>query len=548
MEHYDWNDGWLFCPTFDPALVRPECTGLELESVRIPHTVKALPYNYCNENDHQRLCGYRREFFAPAEWAGRTVLLTFGAIAHDATVFCNGRRLFHHGCGYTAFTVDLTSALHLGKKNVVAVRCDSREDLNIPPFGGSIDYLTYGGIYRAVSLDIKEPAYLRDVFVEARAEGDFRIYTATVGETVGCTLQAEIRSPAGSRAVYRGELALPITGTLNGVHPWSIEHPTLYTLTVKLIRPGTSGLPDRVLDEKTVRFGFRTVQFVAGGLYLNGQRVVLRGINRHQSYAYQGYAMPDSLQRLDAQFIKKDLGCNAVRTSHYPQSPAFLDACDELGLLVFTEMPGWYCLQRHPPGHDQADVAAAQNEHPFAYQIALHVDIALGGTGGVDAGRAGARDADGPAGALPAAHAEDDALCFEDLVALLLADTVDLFIRRDLQHHGAQLHPDAGRAQHFNVAPGVLRAGELLAETVQPEAVVDALVQDAAQLVVTLQNQNIAQAVLPCAVGCGKACRAAADDDQINHGWFPPAWFRTVRRCCLPCPAGRPAGRCPASG
>ena len=90
MEHYDWNDGWLFCPTFDPALVRPECTGLELEPVRIPHTVKALPYNYCNENDHQRLCGYRREFFAPAEWAGRTVLLTFGAIAHDATVFCGG--------------------------------------------------------------------------------------------------------------------------------------------------------------------------------------------------------------------------------------------------------------------------------------------------------------------------------------------------------------------------------------------------------------------------------------------------------------------------
>ena len=374
MEHYDWNDGWLFCPTFDPALVRPECTGLELESVRIPHTVKALPYNYCNENDHQRLCGYRREFFAPAEWAGGTVLLTFGAIAHDATVFCNGRRLFHHGCGYTAFTVDLTSALHLGKKNVVAVRCDSREDLNIPPFGGSIDYLTYGGIYRAVSLDIKEPAYLRDVFVEARAEGDFRIYTATVGETVGCTLQAEIRSPAGSRAVYRGELALPITGTLNGVHPWSIEHPTLYTLTVKLIRPGTSGLPDRVLDEKTVRFGFRTVQFVAGGLYLNGQRVVLRGINRHQSYAYQGYAMPDSLQRLDAQFIKKDLGCNAVRTSHYPQSQYFLDECDRRGLLVFTELPGWQHI-----GDDNWKDAACEMLREMLLQNRNHPSIILWG-------------------------------------------------------------------------------------------------------------------------------------------------------------------------
>ena len=165
MEHYDWNDGWTFTPVFDPAIVRPECPDLPLTPVRIPHTVRTLPYNYCNENDYQRLCGYRREFFAPKEWQGRTVLLTFEAVAHDATVFCNGRRVFHHGCGYTAFTVDLTESLRLGEQNVVAVRCDSREDLNIPPFGGQIDFLTYGGIYRAVSLDVKEPAYLRDIFI-----------------------------------------------------------------------------------------------------------------------------------------------------------------------------------------------------------------------------------------------------------------------------------------------------------------------------------------------------------------------------------------------
>ena len=128
-----------------------------------------------------------------------------------------------------------------------------------------MDFLTYGGICRAVCLDVKEPAYLRDIFIETKAEGGFRIYTATVGETVGCTLQAEIRSPSGSRAFYTGELSLPITGALNSVHPWSIEHPPLYTLTVRLIRPGTGGLPDRVLDEKSCRFGFRTLQFVAGG-------------------------------------------------------------------------------------------------------------------------------------------------------------------------------------------------------------------------------------------------------------------------------------------
>lgn len=373
MEHYDWNDGWLFTPVFDPAIVRPECPELTLEPVRLPHTVKALPYNYCNENDYQKLSGYRREFFAPKEWEGRTVLLTFGAVAHDATVFCNGRRVFHHSCGYTAFTVDLTSALHLGQKNVVAVRCDSREDLNIPPFGGQVDFLTYGGICRAVCLDVKEPAYLRDIFIETKAEGGFRIYTATVGETVGCTLQAEIRSPSGSRAFYTGELSLPITGALNSVHPWSIEHPTLYTLTVRLIRPGTGSLPDRVLDEKSCRFGFRTLQFVAGGLYLNGQRVELRGLNRRQSYAYQGYAMPDSIQRLDAQLLKKQLGCNAVRLTA-PPSPAFLDACDELGLLVFVEMPGWQHV-----GDDIWKAQALQNCREMVCQCRSHPSIFLWG-------------------------------------------------------------------------------------------------------------------------------------------------------------------------
>ena len=199
-------------------------------------------------------------------------------------------------------------------------------------------------------------------------------------------------------------------------------------------------------------------------------------------------------------------------------------------------------FQRHAAGHDQADVAAAEDEHPLAYQITLHVDIALGSTGGVDAGGAGARDADGTAGAFPAAHAEDDASGFQNLIALFPADTVDLFVRGDLQHHGAQLHPHAGGMQQFNASAGILRAGELLAKAVQAKAIVDALVQDAAQFVVPLQNQNIAQAVLPCAVSCGKACRAAADDDQINHGDFPPAWFRTVRRWYRLYPAARPAG------
>jgi beta-galactosidase len=374
MEHYDWNDGWLFAPKFTPALCSVDYTDPALESVRVPHTVKTLPFNYCNENDYQMLSGYRREFFAPREWEGHRVLVTFGAVAHDATVFCNGLRVAHHCCGYTAFTVELSNALRFGKKNVLTVRCDSRETLDLPPFGDKIDYLTYGGIYRAVSLDVKDGSYLQDVFIQANADGGFRIYCAVEGETVGCSLRAEFRSPSGRKAVYAGDVGLPLCGTLIGARPWSCDHPTLYTLVMQLVRNGANGLPDRVIDEKQVRFGFRTIQFTAGGLFLNGEPIRLRGLNRHQSYAYCGYAMPDSLQRLDAQLLKKELGCNAVRTSHYPQSPAFLDACDELGLLVFTEMPGWQHI-----GGDAWKAQALQNCREMVLQCRNHPSVFLWG-------------------------------------------------------------------------------------------------------------------------------------------------------------------------
>ncbi len=373
IEHYDWNDGWLFTPQFDTALLGPDCGGLPLEPVRLPHTVRRLPFNYCNENDYQLVSGYRRVFTAPKSWEGRTLLLTFGAAAHDATVFCNGQRVSHHACGYTAFTVNLTGAVRPGEENVLAVRCDSRETLDIPPFGGQTDGLTYGGLHRGVCLDVKENAWLRDVFIQAEPDGAFRIYSAAEGETVGYALEAEIRAPSGWRAAYVGELSLPITGTLNGVQPWSCERPTLYTLTVRLIRPGTSGLPDRVLDQKTLRFGFRNIQFVAGGLYLNGTRVPLRGLARVQSYPYQGYAMPDSIQRLDAQILHKELGCNAVRCPA-PPSPAFLDACDELGLLAFVEMPG----QRHLGG-PAWKAQALQNCREMICQYRNHPSVFLWG-------------------------------------------------------------------------------------------------------------------------------------------------------------------------
>ncbi|MCR4691937.1 MAG: glycoside hydrolase family 2 protein, partial [Lachnospiraceae bacterium] len=139
-----------------------------LEKVRLPHTTAELPFHYFDEHEYQMLCGYVRHIYGEKEWAGKTVLLTFEAVGHDAAVYLNGTKICENHCGYTAFTADLTEHIKLGEDNLLVVRVDSREDLNIPPFGFVIDYMTYGGIYRDVYLTINNPAYIRDVFVTTR--------------------------------------------------------------------------------------------------------------------------------------------------------------------------------------------------------------------------------------------------------------------------------------------------------------------------------------------------------------------------------------------
>ena len=121
---------------------------------------------------------------------------------------------------------------------------------------------------------------------------------------------------------------------VSNVKLWDIDNPNLYYLKTILYN-------NSILDERIDRIGFRCVEFRSDGFYLNNKKIKLRGLNRHQSYPYVGYAMPKSIQRDDAYILKYKLGLNLVRTSHYPQSHHFIDACDEIGLLVFTEIPGW---------------------------------------------------------------------------------------------------------------------------------------------------------------------------------------------------------------
>ena len=138
-----------------------------LQKVRIPHTCKELPYHYFSDQDYQMVSGYRRTLDVPEEWRGKILLLTFDGAAHQATVYINGVEAASHYCGYTAFTMDISRMVKYGLANEITVKLDSRESLNIPPFGFVIDYMTYGGIYRDVYLDIKQQTYIRDIFIHA---------------------------------------------------------------------------------------------------------------------------------------------------------------------------------------------------------------------------------------------------------------------------------------------------------------------------------------------------------------------------------------------
>lgn len=383
------NDDWLFTEQFEDSLVAPEYPENTLQPVRLPHTCKETPFHYFDESLYQMVSGYRRHLLIPKDWQGKRILLTFEGAAHDSTVFCNGKKVGEHHCGYTAFTVDLTDNVLYGQDNLLCVRLDSRENLNIPPFGYVIDYMTYGGIYRDVRLEVKEKVSLSDIFVHTAI--DFRSSPVTAQITSEITLTESDKNvtirqyymPKSTAAAQESwrllceqtvstdvscDKEFSLTATITAPLLWDTEEANLYILKTQLYQDNT------LLDETETTFGIREAVFKKDGFYLNGRKLRIRGLNRHQSFPYVGYAMPKSMQRLDADLLKKELGLNAVRTSHYPQSHYFLERCDELGLLVFTEFPGWQHI-----GDDSWKAQAVANAEDMIRQYRNHPSIILWG-------------------------------------------------------------------------------------------------------------------------------------------------------------------------
>ena len=164
------NNDWLFAENFKEEYIYGSIDE-GFQKVRIPHTTRELPFNYFSEEEYQMLCAYRKVIFAPKEWSDKRIIITFDGAAHYAEVFLNGEKIGEHYSGYTAFSLELTGKLKLSEDNILVVKLDSRENLNIPPFGNVIDYMTYGGIYRDVYLDIKEKCYIEDVFIKPEFTG-----------------------------------------------------------------------------------------------------------------------------------------------------------------------------------------------------------------------------------------------------------------------------------------------------------------------------------------------------------------------------------------
>jgi len=401
-----FNHDWEFTKQFDTAFLSGERAADE--TVCLPHSCVEMPYHFFDESIYQMVCGYRKVLRVPGEWKGKQILLQVGAAAHYAEVYCNGEKVVTHACGYTAFSADLTELLKYGEDNRIVISVDSRETLDIPPFGHVIDYMTYGGLYREVWIEVSESVHIKDAFVipmlpkdeslEGKTQTQAHLRTELeismdrewmknlsepimIQQTLSRISEnnkdqeVELGCISISKCMTRRredldrEFRVYVTDwEVDSVHLWDVDDPVCYQVRTEL-RSG-----DTEIDSVETETGFRRTHFASDGFYLNDRKLKIVGLNRHQSYPYVGYAMPRSMQEMDADILKNELGLNAVRTSHYPQSQDFVRRCNRIGLLVFTEIPGW----QHIGGARWKD-QAVRNVQEMIRQYRNHPSIILWG-------------------------------------------------------------------------------------------------------------------------------------------------------------------------
>lgn len=331
------NFNWSFINDFKEEYLKE--LPKEAKRIDLPHTIYELPLNYFNELDYQIIGTYQKLFKIEENLNNKVVHLVFHGLMAKAHVYLNNYDLGEYVSTYLPFKIDITKFIK--EENRLVVIVDAKEDPSIPPFGGTMDYLAFGGIYREVELEITPEVYLENIFINSFINGEIKIKPIVKGDL---TLPFEITyellfDNKVIKKFQENEIVI------NDPKLWDLNTPDLYTLKTTL----------KTKDDKhevISTFGFREALFKEDGFYLNKRKVKLVGLNRHQSYPYVGYAMPKAAQIDDANILKYTLNLNVVRTSHYPQSSHFLKRCDEIGLLVINEVPGWNHISTLPKWRD----------------------------------------------------------------------------------------------------------------------------------------------------------------------------------------------------
>jgi beta-galactosidase len=354
-----FNDNWQFIIS-DEDLSNKELTKLNWQNISLPHTPKIEPK--VMDGQWQGICWYYKTFNLPEKSNGKKFFIRFEGAMNICEVWVNGEKLAFKQGGYLPVVLDFTKVARQNKTNEILVRLDNKDNpVTGPKPMRSLDFNMYGGLYRDAILIVKDKLHITDeiyadkvasggVFVtypyagKEKAEIEVKTdvlndYSANKkikvineiwkeGKLIASSESEEknIDSGVSSEIISRIEIKNP--------ELWSPKNPSLYQLKTKIKSNG------RVTDIVETQIGIRSIKFSKEGFYINGEKMFLRGVNRHQEYPYVGYAMSNEAQYRDAVKIK-EAGFDYIRLSHYPHSPAFMDACDQIGLVVLDAILGW---------------------------------------------------------------------------------------------------------------------------------------------------------------------------------------------------------------
>ena len=303
---------------------------------------------------------YKTEFIVPSGWQSKVVRIVFEGVMVKTEVFINGQSAgpAHEGSFYE-FKYDITPLLKFGATNLLEVTVSKVADNpSVMRAERQGDFWNFGGIYRPVFLEVLPASYIDWTGINAQANGDFKAdlhlgpgIKPKIAEVTGQILDTNYQPVGAPFSAKTSDYAqgstlesIQLSSHFDGVKLWTAETPNLYHIQFTLLQ---NGVPQHTI---TNQFGFRTIELRTNdGFYLNGTKIVMKGVNRHSFWADSGRTLSRALCYEDARLIK-DMNMNAVRMSHYPPDRDFLEACDELGIYVLDELTGWQSAYDTPSG------------------------------------------------------------------------------------------------------------------------------------------------------------------------------------------------------